>query len=131
MPEQIEILSKEELQNLRSIKLINGNDILACILSVENNMMMVKRPCQVFHIVNQQDGSSTIILSKWQAFAENDIHIIQLPAVVSYCRITADFTEYYKRSVTNQIIDENKVKEPPKDIWPEWMNLPLNRTQMN
>ena len=60
MPEQIEILSKEELQNLRSIKLINGNDILACILSVENNMMMVKRPCQVFHIVNQQIGRAHV-----------------------------------------------------------------------
>ena len=84
MPEETEqaapaepkpLFTEDELYNLRAIKLNNGHDILACILGTDPEYMVVKRPCQVFRMV-ENDGSITVVLSKWQPFSIGDKHII-------------------------------------------------------
>ena len=132
VPEElVPLFTDDELINLRSIKLTNGNDILACILSSDTQIMIVKRPCLVVRIVSE-DGHSTTILTKWQAFSEGEVHVVNTHAVVSYCKITTEMLEFYLQSVKHQISDEIKAKEPiVGSEWPEWMNQPLAKHQVN
>jgi len=140
MPEETEqsapaepkpLFTEDELYNLRVIKINNGNDILACILGIDPEHMIVKRPCQVFRMI-ENNGSVTVVLSKWQPFSVGDNHIINRTSVVTYCKINDEMKEFYITSVKKQIEDENK---PKKSIigqdWPEWMDQPLNKSKIN
>jgi hypothetical protein len=123
------IFTEDELMNLRSIKLMNGDNILACILAIDENKLIIKRPCQKIVFMGE-DNSTKLLLTKWQSHALNENHTIMAHAIVGYCMVTLDMIEFYIKSVQQQIIDECKQKEPVSPF-PSWMDLPLNKSQIN
>jgi len=125
------LFTDEELYNIRSIKLNNGETMLACILCTDAEHMIVKRPCQVQKI-NGDDGSVAMVLTKWQPFSVDPNHVIFKQSLVSYCKINQAMIDFYILAVQNQINEENSSKEPiVGKEWPEWMDSPLSKTQLN
>jgi|ERR1017187_7243870 hypothetical protein len=139
MPEEIEqvalaepkpFFTDEELYNLRAIKLNNGQDILACILATDPEHMIVKRPCQIFRVV-QNDGNITIILAKWQPYSIGDNHIINRFSIVTYCKINDEMKEFYLQCVLKQLEDETTPKITFNPAWPDWMDQPIDKLRIN
>jgi hypothetical protein len=129
MPEEPKpLFTEEELYNVRAIKLSNGNDIVACILASDPDKMIVKRPCQLMHI--SENGTISLILTKWQTNSLGDTHVINSSSVVSYCKINENMLQFYIESVQRQITDEITPK-PSKSIWPDWMDKPLTKNLIN
>jgi hypothetical protein len=131
MPEEIvepetPLFTEEELGNIRSIKLNNGNDILAVILSTDTTLMVVKRPCIIMKLVTDETAISYMLV-KWQPYSLSENHIIYINSIVSYCRVNADFMEFYVKSVQNQINEENKTTAYQ---WPKWMDK-VDKSKVN
>ena len=130
-PEPKPLFTDDELYNLRAIKLSNGNDILACIVFTDDKHMIVKRPCQILQMGNS-NGTITMMLAKWQPFSDGELQVINVSTVVTHCRINKEMMMFYIKSVINQIQDENSTKESIKGkTWPNWMDQPLTKAQIN
>ena len=132
MPEELvpsemkPLFTEDELHNLRSIKLSNGNDILACILALDEKTLVVKRPCQVLKMVNEDNA--IVVLTKWQQFSVSENHVINSNAIVSYCKVSPEMEQYYIQNVKQQLAVEAHSKEPSIEYaWPEWTDKPIKQ----
>lgn len=118
------LFSDSEIHNIRAIKLTNGEDVLTVIEAITPAVMVVRRPCKLLRIPSE-DGTAAIILLKWHIFSAEETSIIQMSAIVSYSKVTADMVDFFKKSVVKQLIEENAASTPPgaRDFeWPEWMD---------
>jgi hypothetical protein len=139
MPEEIvpvpsemkPLFTEEELYNLRSIKLSNGQDIIGCILSLDEKNVIVKRPCLLFNLIDNA-GNTKVVLTKWQTFSISENHVINFNAVVSYCKVMPEMIEYYLTNVKQQVAYESTPKKetPVEYVWPEWMDK-VTKQQIN
>jgi hypothetical protein len=137
MPEELvpsemkPLFTEEELYNLRSIKLSNGQDIIGCILSLDEKNVIIKRPCQLLNIVDG-NGNTKVLLTKWQTFSISENHVINFNAVVSYCKVMPEMIEYYLTNVKQQVAYESSPKKeiPIEYVWPKWMDKPT-KNQIN
>jgi hypothetical protein len=127
--EPIPIFTQDELHNLRAIKLTNGNDILACILGTDEKTLIVKRPCLIIRTI-ESNGIMNFILAKWQPFSTHDIHLINQSSIVTYCKVTSNFMEFYINSIKRQIQEETQPNKP-EFVWPSWMDSKLESKQIN
>jgi hypothetical protein len=115
------LFSDEELKNLRAIKLISGEDILAIVYSSSNpEAILTKRPCKVIRIVNE-NGSGNIILLKWHVFSNQELIPIMKHSLISFSKVTDSMKDFYIESVVKQISEE--LEESSKAYkWPDWLD---------
>jgi hypothetical protein len=121
--------SDDELYNVRSIKLTNGNDIIAVILYVDEQTVIVKRPCQVIRMMTENGIYTTV--GKWIPYAAFEQQfVINRDTVINYAKIESEMFGHYLSAVRGQINEECKVEDSTTYTWPDWMDHP-NPTQIN
>ena len=107
-----------ELQNLRSIKLSNGQDILGIILGADkkpdapiSDYIIVKHPFKIMSLMSED--RSVYLLVPFQPFSDNVNHIINVQSLVALCTISEEAKKLYLKSIEAKL----KGKQIP---WPTW-----------
>jgi hypothetical protein len=130
------LFSDSEIHNIRAIKLSNGEDILTIIEAINPTVMVVRRPCKILRLP-QEDGTAMIVLLKWHTFSAEETAVVQMSSIVSYSKVTPDMMAFFKTSVVKQMIEENESSIPAgakEFVWPEWMDTEIaskKRSQLN
>jgi hypothetical protein len=122
--------TEDELHNLRAIKLNNGNDIIGCILTIDSEKLIVKRPCQIFRISDEHNNVS-LLLTKWQPFSDDINFVISKISLVTYCKVNDYMKESYIDTIQKQIEDDNIPKTINDFGWPARIGQSIDLSKIN
>jgi len=115
------LFTEAELHNLRAIKLVTGEDIIAVILQATDDVLQLVRPCRVGRI-QRDDGNISLVLAKWQMLTEDPIINLSMGSVMCLSKVTKKIEDFYVRIVGQQIEEESIENNTAEYKWPDHLD---------
>ena len=131
------LFTEDELLNVRSLKLANGEDLVAVVVGYNDNCYVLRHPCRIVKVITDpQSFSSISICSKWNSYTYDYTQTISKPHVISIANLACTDLEFYIRTVSKYCLEDNQeihkflnkceaIENGYSDYeWPKWMDKP-------
>jgi len=109
-------MTSEEL-NIRQLKLVSGDDIIALVHKKDNLMVAIERPMKIIH--NLFGGYQLV---PWFVFSNQTLFTLDPRQVLQHCEVSNDFKETYIKVSTEVVAPPLRSdKLFPDEIHPDLM----------
>ena len=112
------------MNDLKVIKLSTGEDIITKLKVSDQDFLEAKDPLKVKLYSEDNDNHESMGLSRWMAFSEDNICIINKSSIISMCDASEHVEKFYMYCMKTLVI--RKSLEPSDEELDEFMNVISN-----
>lgn len=117
---------KYEPRDIRQIKLINGEEIVAEVIGEDREELLIRNPLKVHRekFVNKGVAREANLFTTWMGFADSDEFFLQKNRIIMEAIVNDAVARHYNNMMTNVDKDNDvRVEEVDQAEHPDLLNI--------